>query len=212
MNTNFDGEREALRARLAAAFREVQQQLADAVRALERNDARLARDVHRKESRIEGELHSLERDAVGLAGRSANADDVTQFAISVVQMSASLRHVDRMADQLGGSAMAIANANLPDELAGQLHHMAELALLQFTTAQEALAARVDSLAERTLKRDIELDNWYELLLKECFDDVAERGEVPGHLAAMLSTAKLLERISGHSMTLREEVVALVSRA
>ena len=37
------------------------------------------------------------------------------------------------------------------------------------------------------------------------DDVAERGEVPAHLTAMLSTAKLLERISGYAMALSEEV-------
>lgn len=210
MNTRFEGEREALRVRLAAACREVQQQLADAVRALERNDAQLASDVHREETRIEGELDRLERDAVSLAGRSANADDATLFAIAIVRMSTSLRHVDRTADQLGSSAKSMASANLPEDLAGQLHQMAELALLQFTAAQEALAAGDRSLAERTLKRDVELDSWYDLLLKECVDDVAERGEVPSHLAAMLSTAKLLERISGYSMALREEVALLVS--
>lgn len=209
MNTSIDGEREALRVRLAAIFREVQQQVADAVRALERNDAQLASEVHLKESSIAGELNGLERDAVDLAGRSANVDDVAQFAIAVIQIGASLRQVDHLADELGGSAKAMASAHLPDDLTDHLHHMAELALLQFTAAQEALTARDHSLAERALERDIQLDSWYDLLLKECFDDVAERGEVPGHLAAMLSTAKLLERISGCSMALNEEVALVV---
>lgn len=210
MNTGIDGEREALRARLAAMFLEVQQQVADAVRALEREDAQLAGEVHLKRRGIAGELDSLERDAVALAGRLANVDDVAQFAIAVIQIGASLRQVDHLVDQLGDSAEAMASAHLPDDLVDHLRHMAELALLQFTAAQEALAARDHSLAERALKRDIELDSWYDLLLKECFDDVAERGEVPAHLAAMLSTAKLLERISGCSMALSEGVALVVS--
>lgn len=205
MNTSIDVELEALRRRLAAAFHAVQQQVADAVRALERNDAQLAGEVHLKQSSIAGELGRLERDAVDLAGRSANSDRIAQFAITTVQISAGLRHVDQLADELSRSAKAMIGAHLPVDLADHLRRMAELALLQFTAAQEALAADDPAQATRAWKREVELDSWYDLLLRECFDDVAERGEVPDHLAAMLSTAKLLERISGYSVVLSEEV-------
>jgi phosphate uptake regulator len=198
-------DKQELVARLAAVFRDVEQQLATAAHALGRGHPQL--EVRAKED-VARELDGIDRDAVRLLRESDDEHDVANAVTALLRATADLRHVVRLTVDLSASILSIKAASPPDDLADRLHQITGFTLVQLAAARQALLARSSALALDAIEQDEELDSWYDLLLKESVEDAVDAGKVPPHLLSLLAAAKSLERISDHSHALAEDMAAL----
>src|SRR5688572_2312578 len=193
---------------LVRMFRTVDQRVAEGVRSLERSDRQLAEALGASSDAVRQGLLAIEQSALTWAARHPERDSDGRIAVAVIQMVGDLQRIDRLATELASGS--IAGPESRAELADRVHRMADLTLLQLGRTLDALENWSEGPARQALAEDVELDAWYDILLSDVLDEVAERGEAVPELANLLQAARTLERIGDHAVGIASSLTRAVA--
>jgi phosphate transport system protein len=191
---------------LVRMFRTVDQRVAEGVRALERSDRQLAEALGASSDAVRQGLLAIEQSALTWAARHPDSDG--RITVAVIQMVGDLQRIDRLATELASGSIAGPESRV--ELADRVRRMADLTLLQLGRTQEALGNWSEGPARQALAEDVELDAWYDILMSDVLDEVAERGEAVPELANLLQAARTLERIGDHAVGIASSLTRAVA--
>jgi len=208
MSIHLERDLDELRRGVVALAALVEQAVRDAVAALRTRDAALARRVAEGDARIDLEQNEVEEGCLKvLALHQPVASDLRGVA-AVLQMTTDLERVGDLAEEIAGSAAALA-ALPPVPAPPGLEPLAALAASQLGLALDAFARRDTALARAVCRRDAEVDRLNEevaaglVALME-----ADPGKVRAGLA-LVAAAGHLERIADHATNIAEDTIYLV---
>lgn len=179
---------------LTALSRQVEQRVAVAIRSWEHPIAG-AGPMSMSDSGIASKAEAVEQAAIKLACESLASQSQTAASLGIIRIANDLKRLDGLAMELSKiRAIGSSSADLQE----RLHKMAELSLVQLERASEALAAWSHESAVNATSQDEELDAWYDVLMADVLDDLAEERGSVGAAKEALHLARVLERVGDHA--------------
>ena len=127
-------------------------------------------------------------------------------------MVGDVRRIDELVDQLAARTATLREAAASPAMGDRLQRIFDLTGTLIGETQDAIASRDVEQARAAARRESELDDWYDLLLTEMFEDIAEEGVVPPHLYEAAMLAKLFERVGGRAVDLAQGAARVLGRS
>ncbi len=184
---------------LTEAARTCQARLAQVTRALERSNGLDAMQDDAAQHLQRVETWAIE----GLASHGGSA----VRAVSALRIANDLRRIDQLLSDLARRLPHPMPA-LPDDIADQVHHVIELTLVQLGASQDCLTTRDLGRIQRVVSEETFLDDWYDILLGDVLDELAEKRLSKADLIPVLTLARTLERIGDHARDIAINAAAL----
>lgn len=178
-------------------------QFSDAIDALLNRDVELAQRVIDQDR----QLDALRRDlaaviATVIARRQPMATDLEEV-LADFRIVEDLERVGDLAKNIAKRATAVVKQSFPQDLVGDLKHLASLAAKQLAHALDAYALRDAELAILIRDQDEQVDMLHSQVFRSIVDRMSQdQGQVLG-LVHLLFCAKNIERIGDHATHIAE---------
>ena len=186
--------------RLASMLRLVAQRLTTVSGSL-RSDGSSEEAAHAHGTVVEHEANELELAAL-------QASPVV--AVEIIRMTSDVRRMDDLVGRLAAMSGTLSGNALSVEMRDRLRRMCDLTLTLVDQTRDAIAGHDAELANKAAAGEALLDDWYDLLLGDMFEDVAESGVLPPMFFGVAKFAKLLERIGDRSVETAESAARMLS--
>ncbi|KGQ17878.1 hypothetical protein LF41_1732 [Lysobacter dokdonensis DS-58] len=198
MSTNFENKIEIFEA-MASALRVLTGRLAEVAREATHEQIQAKEDGAAAVARLPDDL-----ELKALKARP-------EIAVDLIRMIGDVRRISELVDHLAARTTLKVPA-VSAEMDDRLRRIFDLTGTLLGETQDAIASRGVEQARAAARRESELDDWYDLLLTEMFEDVVEEGAVPPQLHDVAATAKLLERVGGSAVELAQGAARVLGRS
>lgn len=197
-----------------AVFQRVISSLVEAAQAVEERFAQAARAWERPDgtnSAASGDTvaHHLQLSEVGaiewLSARGVNDAD---RAIAALRIASDLRRIDQLVSELLAHTLRHPLPRLPDDALEQLHHVADLTLVQLGASRDCLRTSAREQVQRVLDEETFLEDWYDVLLLDILDELTEGRAMKADLLPILTLARTLERIGDQARNITESALVI----
>lgn len=206
--TAFDDDLMAIQAKISEMGGLTEEILQNALKSLLTRDADLARATIERDQRVdqlEMDVEELATNTIAL--RQPMAKDL-RVILSAIKMSATLERIGDLAKNVAKRAIFMSE-NRPVKFSSTLVHMGDLAAAQLSGVLDAYASRNTELAVSIWKKDVELDETYDVLFRELVTYMMDDSHTIGVCSQLLFVAKNLERIGDHTTHIAEKVYYIV---
>ena len=131
-------------------------------------------------------------------------------AVEIIRMASDVRRMDDLVGRLAAISGNLSGDALSVEMRDRLRRMCDLTLMLIDQTRDAIAGRDADLASKGAAGEALLDDWYDLLLGDMFEDVSERGILPPMFFGVAKFAKLLGRIGDRSVETAESAARMLN--
>lgn len=200
----FDEEIEQLRTLIGQMGGIAESQIATAVQALLHRDIDAAAAVVEKDKELDLLEAEAERQVVTMIALRAPMADDLRDAIAALKISAVIERIGDYAKNIA-KRVPIISQDAPVGPAVIIPEMARTAAGMVREALDAYVNRDEALAREVLRRDRQVDDFYNSLFRSLLTYMMEN---PHHItpsAHLLFVAKNLERIGDHATNIAEMV-------
>ena len=184
---------------LTESARTCQARLAQVTRTLERSNGLDAMQDDAAQHLQRVETWAIE----GLASHGGSA----VRAVSALRIANDLRRIDQLLSDLARRLPHPMPA-LPGDTADQVHHVIELTLVQLGASQDCLTTQNLGRIQRVVSEETFLDDWYDILLGDVLDELAEKRLSKADLIPVLTVARAFESIGDHARDIAINAAAL----
>ena len=208
ISRQFDRDIESLRNALLTMGGLVEQQIWGALKALEEHDAGLAREivtrdheVNALEVRVDGEASHL------LARRQPAAGDL-RLIIAIIKAVTDLERIGDEAVTIAKTVAELADVKIPGSLLSRLRTLGEQVRETLHGTLDAFARSDAADAAKWRRRDCDLDEDAETLMRELFSYVMEGGPTVTIARDVFFISRSLQRMGDHCCNICEYVIYL----
>jgi len=208
-HTVFDGDLDALHARILEMGGIVEYQIRYAMEALRSGAMDAAAKVMLEEARV----NSMERDIDAhlsqvLARRFPAAVDL-RFVMAAMKIVTDIERIGDEAKKIALVAQRLAMRDRIRRGQQELHALADQAVGMTRRALDAFARREASEAVEIQKQDVHLDARFQAILRQLLTYMFEDPRTITPALDLVFVAKSLERIGDHAKNISEQVVYIV---
>lgn len=181
--------------------------IASAIRALTENDDGLRKHVFAVDAGIDRKEREIENLCLRLILRQQPvASDLREISSALKMVSDMERIGDQASDIAEIAAYILGRSNRHE---ADLHSMAAETIRMVNESIEAFIKRDLSLAQKVIRDDDIVDDWFSRIRRELIGMISERGDGE-YLVDLLMIAKYLERIADHATNIAEWVVYAIT--
>ncbi len=207
MRDNYASQLNLLHGELTEMGMMCEEAIASAIRALTENDEELRRHVFT----VDAGIDRKERDIEGLCMRlilrqQPVAGDLREIS-SALKMISDMERIGDQASDIAEIAEYILGRTNRQE--ADLHSMAAETIRMVNESIEAFIKRELALAQKVIRDDDTVDEWFSRIRMELIEMISERGDGE-YLVDLLMIAKYLERIADHATNIAEWVVYAIT--
>ena len=208
VNRQFDKELRELNDRLVQMGRLAEARIADAVRALVERDAALARRVMDTDQELDDLQLETDEQCLRLLALHQPAAVDLRFIVGAMKINSEL---ERIGDQAVNTAQRAEELIPHPELKPliDIPRMAQIARGMVHDSVEAFINRDADRAREVCRRDDELDDLKDQILRELVTYMAEDPHVISRALNLILVSRHLERIGDLATNISEDVVLIV---
>jgi phosphate transport system protein len=207
--SRFNEDLERVRAAVLQMGGLVEQQLSNGLKAIVNGDVRLGDEVANQDTRVNAMEVAIDEDCARiLATRSPTASDL-RLIIAIIKTITDLERIGDESQKLGQAA---ANMTSPDRLPEryrEVRHLGEMVSDMLHRSLDAFARLDADAALKITRQDLEVDQEYEALQRQCITFMMEDPRTIRRSLDLLWIARALERVGDHSKNICEYVVFMV---
>ncbi|HEO65277.1 MAG TPA: phosphate signaling complex protein PhoU [Spirochaetes bacterium] len=207
MKIRLDEEINRLRKTLLEMGNGVEEAIGQAVRALKDRDVVLAKQVIRNDlliNRLEVEVDKICLKIFAL--KQPIAIDL-RFVASSLKVNNDLERMGDFASRIAEDVISLASEpDLP--VLDELYKLTELGQQMVKNCLEAFMQKNVELAQRVIKEDRQMDDYYETVIRKIGPYVHENSERFETGLAVINIGKCLERIGDHATNICEDAIYL----
>lgn len=208
ISRQFDQELEAVRANVLKMGGLVEQQLDQAMTALTKGDSELGESVARDDFKVNSlEVEIDEECSRILAKRSPTAGDL-RFVVTVIKTITDLERIGDEAEKIGYLAAGLAMSRQPKNRYREVRNLGVHVKQMVHESLNAFARLDPDEAFKVAKRDVEVDEHYESILRQLITFMMEDPRTIRPLLSVMWVARALERIGDHAKNICEYVIYL----
>ncbi len=181
--------------------------IASAIRALTENDDALRKHVFTVDAGIDRKEREIENLCLRLILRQQPvASDLREISSALKMVSDMERIGDQASDIAEIAAYILGRTNRQE---ADLHSMASETIRMVNESIEAFVKRDLPLAQKVIRDDDIVDDWFSRIRRELIGMISDRGDGE-YLVDLLMIAKYLERIADHATNIAEWVVYAIT--
>lgn len=200
----FDNEISQLRGLIAEMGGLAEVAIRDGVAALVRNDEELAAQVVANDAKLDALEAEVDRLAVRtIALRAPMADDLRDV-IAALKISGVVERIGDYAKNIAKRVRRVEGHGKIEPLT-LIPAMAEIAQGMVRDVLNAYGARDAQLAVEVIKRDEQVDNFYNSIFRNLVSHMMENPATISDAAQLLFVARNLERVGDHATNVAEMV-------
>ncbi len=200
----FDNEISQLRGLIAEMGGLAEVAIRDGVAALTRNDEELAAQVVANDAKLDALEAEVDRLAVRtIALRAPMADDLRDV-IAALKISGVVERIGDYAKNIAKRVRRVEGYGKIEPLT-LIPAMAEIAQGMVRDVLNAYGARDAQLAVEVIKRDEQVDNFYNSIFRNLVSHMMENPATISDAAQLLFVARNLERVGDHATNVAEMV-------
>ena len=212
LSTQFDAELSGVSTRVLEMGGLVESQVSRGIAALTSFDGEAAAQVLRDEQRINRMEVEIDRDLSAIIARRQPTARDLRLLIAISKIIANLERVGDEAARIARVVQRLIDGGLPGRLrlpVGDLQYEADLAVAQLRKSLDSFA-RLDTVrALEVLKRDDEIDQEFEGLMRKLITYMMEDARTISSSIDLVFVAKAVERVGDHAKNLAEAVIYIV---
>lgn len=208
ISRQFDQELEELSANVLKMGGLVERQLELAMKALLEGDSHLGEQVARDDYKVNSlEVQIDEECSQILAKRSPTASDL-RFVVATIKTITDLERIGDEAEKIGFLSAGLAISRQPKNRYREIRNLGRHVKQMVHGALNAFARLDADEAFAVAKRDEDVDEHYEALLRQLITFMMEDPRTIRPLLSVMWAARSLERIGDHAKNICEYVVYL----
>ena len=208
ISRQFDQELEVVRGNVLRMGGLVERQLDLAMKALTESDSQLGETVARDDYKVNSlEVMIDEECSRILARRSPTAGDL-RFVVAVIKTITDLERIGDEAEKIGYLAAGLAMAQQPKNRYREIRNLGHHVKQMVHGSLNAFARLDAHEAFDVAKRDAEVDEHYESILRQLITFMMEDPRTIRPLLSVMWVARALERIGDHAKNICEYVIYL----
>ncbi|MEN9760248.1 MAG: hypothetical protein RI906_74 [Pseudomonadota bacterium] len=215
LSAQFDAELNSISSRVLEMGGLVESQVSRAVDSLAQLDGELATQVLRDEEQVNRLEVEIDRDLSGIiALRQPTARDL-RLLIAISRITANLERVGDEAARTARVVQSLLELGMPSRLrlpVGDLRLEADMAVTLLRKALDAFARLDATSALEVIKRDRQIDEEFEGLLRKLITYMMEDPRTISAAIDLVFVAKAVERVGDHAKNLAEAVIYIVKGA
>jgi phosphate transport system protein len=210
----FDTELDSLVSQVLEMARAAEQQVTRAVEAFRTGDVEIAREVVATDDIINRRDIDIDRSCIRLLSRRQPMSTDLRLIMSLNKAVQDLERIGDEAKNIANKTLAIQarEGTLGHGVASDVHHLAQLVLRRFQTAQEVLAHLNAELAWQLVGREDavdEVDEVFQDNLRALSTHALDGGPAVANMIDVVLAIKALKRVSDHAENLAEYVIYVV---
>lgn len=208
ISRQFDQELEDVRNHVLKMGGLVEMQLELAMKALANGDSQLGENVARDDYKVNSlEVQIDEECSRILARRQPTAGDL-RLVVAVIKTITDLERIGDEAEKIGYLAAGLASTQRPANRYREIRHLGRHVQLMVHDSLNAFARLDANEAFSVAKRDEEVDDDYESILRQLITFMMEDPRTIRPLLSVMWVARALERIGDHAKNICEYVIYL----
>ncbi len=208
ISRQFDQELEVVRGNVLKMGGLVERQLDLAMKALTESDSQLGETVARDDYKVNSlEVLIDEECSRILAKRSPTAGDL-RFVVAVIKTITDLERIGDEAEKIGYLAAGLAMSRQPKNRYREIRNLGRHVKQMVHGSLNAFARLDAHEAFAVAKRDEEVDEHYESILRQLITFMMEDPRTIRPLLSVMWVARALERIGDHAKNICEYVIYL----
>jgi phosphate transport system protein len=213
----FDTELDSLVSQVLEMARAAEQQVTRAVEAFRIGDVEIAREVVATDDIINRRDTDIDRSCIRLLSRRQPMSTDLRLIMSLNKAVQDLERIGDEAKNIANKTLAIQarEGALGPGIASDVHHLAQLVLRRFQTAQEVLAHLNAERAWQLVGREDavdevdEVDEVFQDNLRALSTHALDGGPAVANMIDVVLAIKALKRVSDHAENLAEYVIYVV---
>jgi phosphate transport system protein len=208
----FDTELDSLVSQVLEMARAAEQQVTRAVEAFRTGNVEAAREVVATDDIINRRDTDIDRSCIRLLSRRQPMSTDLRLIMSLNKAVQDLERIGDEAKNIAKKALAIQarSSALESGIASDVHHLAQLVLRRFQTAQEVLAQLNAERAWQLVGRGEDaVDEAFQDNLRALSTHALAGGPAVANLIDVVLAIKALKRVSDHAENLAEYVIYVV---
>jgi len=209
MPKRFDEDLTRLKKKLLAMGAVAEDMIHHAITVLVERNEDLLQEVYAAEERLDEFQRSIDDETVRLIAVYTPVATDLRTLLMITRINAELERIGDQADNVCRTCFAHLLREPPLKPLVDLPRMAQIAQEQVRTALNAFVELSDDLAIRVVKRDEEVDAFYEQIFRELLTYMLSDPKSVSRALALILIAKAFERVGDHAVNIAEDVVYVV---
>jgi phosphate transport system protein len=207
----FDTELDSLVSQVLEMARAAEQQVTRAVEAFRTGNVEAAREVVATDDIINRRDTDIDRSCIRLLSRRQPMSTDLRLIMSLNKAVQDLERIGDEAKNIANKTLAIQarEGALGHGVASDVHHLAQLVLRRFQTAQEVLAHLNAERAWQLVGREDAVDEVFQDNLRALSTHALDGGPAVANMIDVVLAIKALKRVSDHAENLAEYVIYVV---
>jgi len=210
LSTQFDAELGGISGRVLEMGGLVESQVAQALHALTHFNVETATHVLQQEERVNQMEVEIDRDLSAIIARRQPTARDLRLLIAVSKAIANLERVGDEAARIARTVQRLIATGVSTRLpVADLSFEADLAIAQLRKALDAFARLDTAKALEVLKRDDQIDQEFDGLLRKLITYMMEDPRTISASIDLIFVAKAIERVGDHAKNLAEAIIYVV---
>ena len=205
VRSNFDKKLKELHAQMIEMGSYVETAIENSIKAFKNRDVELCLEIIENDKNVDEMEKKIESKCLWLIAREQPVAADLRLITTALKITTDMERIGDHAADIASIAM-----RLPEKNAfADKGHIPEMAAAAVKMVRNAMLAYVNSdtdLAEETIKKDDEVDDYFNLIKEELVEIFANQPQHLDHAIDLLLVAKYLERIGDHATNICEWVL------